>query len=86
MSAPPAILSQLKCVKPCANGWSACCPAHDDRNASLSICLGDDGRLLLKCHAGCPNESIVAALGLTMADLFAAQPSGPKRRIVATYD
>jgi putative DNA primase/helicase len=41
---------------------------------------------LLKCHAGCPNESIVAALGLTMADLFAAQPSGPKRRIVATYD
>jgi len=34
------------------SGWSARCPAHEDRQASLSIAEGEDGRVLLKCHAG----------------------------------
>lgn len=34
------------------------CPAHDDRNPSLSIADGDDGRLLLYCHAGCSYDAI----------------------------
>ncbi len=46
------------------------CPAHDDRNASLSVSVGDDGRVLLKCFAGCSTEDICTALGLKMADLF----------------
>jgi Toprim domain len=29
------------------------CPAHEDREPSLSISNGENGRLLLKCHAGC---------------------------------
>src|SRR5262245_35582340 len=62
-------------------GWSACCPAHEDDRASLSIGLGEDGRILVRCHAGagCPMESIVAAVGKTPADLFA-------REIGGTYD
>ena len=45
------------------------CPAHDDRNPSLSL-TGIEGSALLYCHAGCSQADVVAALGLTMADLF----------------
>jgi len=50
----------------------AFCPAHRDEEGrpSLTIREGDDGRTLLKCWSGCTSESIVAALGLTMKDLF----------------
>lgn len=64
------ILAQLKKVKTSVKGWTACCPAHEDSNPSLSIDEGDDGKVLLHCHVGCKTEEIVAALGLTMADLF----------------
>jgi hypothetical protein len=37
------------------------CPSHPDRHASLSWALGDDGRALVYCHAGCDFASILAA-------------------------
>lgn len=49
--------------------WQALCPAHDDRNPSLSISVGDDGRVLLRCHAGCPFGAIRDSLGLTASDV-----------------
>jgi Protein of unknown function (DUF3631) len=52
------------------NGWIAKCPAHDDHQPSLSIHEGADGRVLLKCFAGCTAANIVAAVRLTMHDLF----------------
>jgi putative DNA primase/helicase len=64
------ILDRLRNVKSGANGWTALCPAHDDRENSLSIGVGDDGRALLKCFAGCQTEAVVRALGLQMRDLF----------------
>ena len=65
------ILDQLKGVAPASNGWTAHCPAHDDQHPSLSIAEGDDGRCLLKCHAGCSPEDIVHAIDLELSDLFA---------------
>lgn len=56
-------------------GWQCRCPSHEDRQASLSLSAGDDGRVLLHCHAGCEAESVVAALGLGMADLMPHQSS-----------
>ena len=50
--------------------WALKCPVHDDRIASLSASTGDDGRVLLHCHAGCAVGDILAAVGLTTADLF----------------
>jgi hypothetical protein len=47
-----AVLERLD-ARPYAGGWIARCPAHDDRHASLSIGMGDPGRLLLFCHSGC---------------------------------
>ena len=43
--------------------WTAACPAHDDRTPSLSVRIGDDGRVLLKDFGGCETEAILAALG-----------------------
>lgn len=51
-------------------GWTSRCPGHEDRNPSLSISEGHDGKILLKCFRGCSAERIVAALGLKEADLF----------------
>ena len=51
-------------------GYSAVCPAHNDSHPSLTITECKDGKVLLRCHAGCSAESIVEALGLTMKDLF----------------
>src|SRR5271165_459983 len=65
------ILARLKNVHRNGRGATSCCPAHDDRIPSLSICEGGNGRILLKCFAGCSPEAIVAALGLKMSDLFA---------------
>ena len=45
------------------------CPAHDDNNPSLEI-TKTDGKTLLKDHGGCDTEAVVAALGLSMADLY----------------
>jgi putative DNA primase/helicase len=42
--------------------WMARCPAYDDRKPSLSIRDGDDGRVLVCCHAGCEQERVIAAL------------------------
>lgn len=67
------VLSRLhKVRKSSTGGWTACCPAHDDRNPSLSISLGEKGKILLHCHAGCSTEAVLDALGMTMADLFPA--------------
>lgn len=69
---PTDFTSRLQGVKPAGDGkFSARCPAHEDRNASLSIATGDDGRTLLHCHAGCETPAIVGALGLKLVDLFA---------------
>ena len=51
-------------AKRSGTGWVDHCPAHDDKNPSLSIDLGRDGQLLLRCHAGCSFEAIIAAAGL----------------------
>jgi hypothetical protein len=64
------LLDRLSGARKVGNGWSARCPAHDDRRASLSVTESDDGTVLVKCHAGCSATAIVSAVGLTLADLF----------------
>src|SRR5476651_1498349 len=43
-------------------GWTARCPAHDDKTPSLSIRDADDGKLLVYCFAGCASEEVIGAL------------------------
>lgn len=46
------------------------CWGHEDRTASATASLGDDGRILINCHAGCRIEDILAAKGYEMKDLY----------------
>jgi putative DNA primase/helicase len=45
-------------------GWMARCPAHQDQTPSLSICDAGDGKVLIRCHAGCDQEQVIASLRL----------------------
>lgn len=70
--------------------WTACCPNHGDTHQSLSVSIGNGGKVLLHCHTGCTAEDIVWSMGLTMKDLFVedrppAKTSG-RASVVATYD
>jgi len=69
------VLARLKGVRTSLRGWVACCPAHRDREPSLSIGLGDEGQILLNCFAGCSLDRIVEALGITVTELFPKAPS-----------
>ena len=76
MTALDKVLDRLGSFKKSCQGFIAKCPSHDDRHASLSIGTGEDGRVLLKCHAGCTTPDIVTALGLKLSDLFAENNHG----------
>lgn len=65
------VLNRLDKVKSTGRSkWMACCPAHDDKDPSLSITEAGDGTVLLKCWAGCTAAEIVEAIGLGLRDLF----------------
>lgn len=76
------LLARFESVTKAGDGWKAKCPGHEDRVASLSIGIGDGGSALLKCHAGCTYEQIVAAARLE-PDLLRGHKA--TSRIVATY-
>lgn len=85
------VLERLASVKRGASGWVARCPAHEDNNPSLTISEGRDGRAVLHCHAGCEPSSVVAAIGMTMPELFPPKTTNggsitPLRRTVELYD
>lgn len=69
--------------------WMAQCPAHDDREPSLSVAEGTIGAdakpgALVHCFAGCATERVVEALGLELADLYDGERrtnnAGPSKR------
>ncbi|NLK42460.1 MAG: hypothetical protein GX298_10460 [Planctomycetes bacterium] len=81
-----SILDKLRNVKQVGKGFSAQCPAHKDNRNSLSVSMGDEGRILLCCHAGCTNDAICSAVDIELKDLFPIQAKSLRKRIVATYD
>lgn len=62
------IAKALGNAKKVGRGWLASCPlpghgqGHGDKNPSLSISDGDDGKPLFKCHSGCDQHELFAAI------------------------
>lgn len=85
MTAYARVIEALNAHGSKGRGPSWQCVAHEDRSPSLSVTNGREG-VLLNCHAGCATEEVVAALGLTMADLF-DEPLEKRERpqVVAEY-
>lgn len=88
------VLPRLDGLKASGGSYMARCPAHDDGKASLSVSVGKEHPVVLHCHAGCDRDSILAAVGLTWAELCAPRDSGhrpqaewtPHGDAIAVYD
>jgi replicative DNA helicase len=82
------ILHKLRGVKKSGRGWVARCPAHDDSVNSLSIVEGSSGKVLLKCHAGCTFEDIIAEVGNPnyKSDNYDKKKKTVQKSVVKAYD
>jgi len=86
------VLPKLEAVKKSGSGFMARCPAHEDRQASLSVATGNTHPVVMHCQAGCSPEDVCTAIGLDWAALCKPReqhrddewtPAGPA---VAVYD
>ena len=77
-----AVLDRLEGVQKAGKGWRARCPACTGRSRKVAITEADNGAILLHCFAGCPAAEVVAAVGLTLADLYPERilPTTPEER------
>ena len=80
--------------RPTGSGqWESHCPVHKGSRRNLSVSVGSDGTVLLRCHhvddsgQNCDVKAIVAAMGLELRDLFKPTPGSrraptakPKRK------
>lgn len=80
------VLELLDGVRSYAGGYRALCPAHADRNPSLSIAEGEDDCILLHCHAGCSPESVTSALGIELRELFPDRNGGEPEAVYQYVD
>lgn len=71
------VLGRLHRVQRYGRSYQALCPAHGDKNPSLSV-SEENGKILLHCFAGCSVEAISTALGIEVRDLFTG-PRLPRR-------
>jgi hypothetical protein len=80
------LTTRLEGVKRTGPGrFVAICPAHDDKNPSLVV-TEKDGKPLFHCFAGCPPAEVLAAVGLTFADLYPERPTYTKGRRAAQFN
>lgn len=69
----PVELVLARLDNPKLNGrdrWRSACPACGGNKSALSVGIGSDDAVLLKCWKGCGVSEVVASLGLELHDLF----------------
>jgi hypothetical protein len=66
------VLARLNDPKPTGRDrWRSICPSCGGSNASaLSVGIGHDDAVLLRCFKGCDASQVIGAMSLEMADLF----------------
>ena len=66
-----AVLNRLDNPKPTGRDrWRSACPACGGNRSALSVGIGSDDAVLLRCWKGCDVEGVVHAMGLDLNDLF----------------
>jgi hypothetical protein len=81
---PDSLEQMLGGLKQVGDQWIARCPLHEDNTASMTVRVLADGKVLVKCHAGCDQNALVAALNLHAPERNAEwTPSGDA---IAVYD
>lgn len=76
-----AFLSRLEKVTGRNGMWRARCPGHGSRSQTLAIREAEDGRILVKCFAGCSAQEVVSAVGMDLSDLMPdSVPDVPARK------
>ena len=64
-----AILTRFQIARRYEDKAQCVCPAHEDKQASLTISRGRSSTILY-CHAGCSYRDILSAVGLSAKDLY----------------
>lgn len=75
------VVAVLEHARRSGDGFVACCPGHEDAHPSLAL-EERAGRVLWRCHAGCDQAAVRAALlarGLTPVDLGGSNGHKPAR-------
>lgn len=70
-------------VRRSGTGHTARCPAHDDRDPSLSVRPGERRAVVVRCFRGCEPEAILRALGFADDEVRAILSAGPDGRVSA---
>ncbi len=83
MSEVEDFLARLDGVRGGGGQWTAKCPSHPDESPSLSVSEGSDGKLILKCHAGCEFSDVLAATDFVREAPITEPAHG---HVVATYE
>jgi hypothetical protein len=79
------VRDRLHNVRGSVDAFTACCPAHDDRHASLSVRRGESVAVVMRCFRDCEPEAIVRALGLDPALILGARRDGRVRAVAGAY-
>jgi hypothetical protein len=70
------VLSRFNNLKETSDGWVVGCPCPnhggkgEDRNPSVRITIGDEGKILIICRVGCDVNEILQYAGLEYRDLY----------------
>jgi hypothetical protein len=79
-------ITRLDGVKNLGRGrYTALCPSHQDKSPSLVI-SEKDGKILFHCFSGCEPADVLAAVGLTFADLYPDRPAYSKGQRTAAFN
>ena len=80
------LLGRLGDVETTPDGYLVHCPAHDDSQQSLRLAVSDQGKVLLRCRAGCSTTKVLDSLDMTMRDLatMTAGDATPAHRASST--
>lgn len=72
-----SLLDYFPDARPSGAGYTALCPAHKDRDPSLSITPGRSVAWVLHCHAGCETPDIADAAGAPWGEVAGPREDKP---------